>query len=445
MAFTRTIGNDEYVTQGPLGIAGIATTKRKFDLPGIITFQERFYAKFDNILRMSMPVITVTDPEPKVLSRNEAPIKFDIKSDDTDTTFEGDTLRLEDAEAIWLQAGDVLQVPNLFCDSDGANYTTTKYDTAQLYFPETVIVESVVESGAAAGIANVFVRRGNGFSTAAVAAGTVTTILSEYKLIKMGNTLADGGNAPNPVGFEPFAIQNFCQFFSKTWGETSVESSMDVYGKMTMAEKAVEKRREFFREKEWALFDGRKGKRSTDGKLQYTTGGLVEFVPNASNSLDGETRLIDFGGAFNLDRQREIDEITYRYGSERKDWFCGGQYFTVLNNNLEKMITVNDSFSKRYGWQVFEMALGHGVAMLHRHPKFTDQHTTGTGGVSYAKDCVIADTSFLNLMVMRNHDIQVRTNVQGNRAHKREDEIFCMIGLYRRFASAHAVIWNITA
>lgn len=445
MAFTRTIGNDEYVTQGPLGIAGIATTKRKYDLPGLLTYQERFYAKFDNILRQSMPVIMVSDPEPKVLTRNEAPIKFNIKSADLDTTFEGDTLRVSDTEAIWLQPGDVLQIPQIFCDSDGANYTTTKYDTAQAYFPETVIVESVVESGAGSGVANVFVRRGNGYSTASPGAGTVTTVAVEHVLIKMGNTIADGGNAANPIQFEPFAIQNFCQFFSKTWGETSVESSMDVYGKMTMAEKAVESRKEFFREKEWALFDGRKGKRSTDGKLQYTTGGLVEFVPNASDSIDGETRLIDFGGAFNLDRQREIDEITYRYGSETKDWFCGGQYFTVLNNNLEKFITVNDAFSKKYGWTVSELSLGHGVAHLHRHPKFTDQHTTGANSVAYAKDCVIADTKYLNLMVMKDHDVQVRSNIQGNRSHKREDEIFCMIGLYRRFANAHSVIWNITA
>lgn len=444
MAFNRTQGTDEYVTQGPLGIAGQATVKRKFDLPGLITFQERAYAKLDNILMNFLPTITVKDPEPKFLSRNEAPIKFDIKSDDTDTNFEGDTLRLSNTQAIWLQAGDVLMTPNLFCDSDGANYTTTKYGST--YFPETMIVESVVESGASSGVANVFVKRGNGFSTAGVSAGTVTTILSEYKLIKMQNTIADGGNAPNPVDFEPFATQNFPQFFSRTWGETSVQGAMDVYGKETMEMKAARNRREFFREIEWALFDGRKGKHQVSGMNQYTTGGIVEFVPGASSSLDGETRLIDFGGAFDLERQREIDEIVYRYGSDnqRKDWFVGGQYLTVLFNSLEKFITVNDQFSNKYGWQVLELALGHGTAMLHRHPKFTDQNTTGTGGVAYSKDAVIVDLGFLNLMIMAQHNVQVRSNIQANRTHKREDEIFCMKGLYRRFPDAHAVIYGIT-
>lgn len=442
MAFNLTQGNDEYVTSGPIGVAGQATVRRKFDLPGLITFQERAYAKLDNILMNAMPTIEVADPEPKFLSRNEAPIKFDIKSDDTDTNFEGDTLRLSDTQAVWLQAGDILQVPNLFCDSDGANYTTTKYGSG--YFPETMIVESVVLSGAAANIANVFVKRGNGFSTASAAAGTVTTILSEYKLIKMQNTIADGGNAPNPVDFEPFSTQNFNQFFSRTWGETSVETSMDVYGKESMEQKAQRKRREFFREIEWSLFDGRKGKHQVNGFNQYTTGGIVEFVPSATTALDGTTRLTDFGGAFDLDRQREIDEIHYRYGTQEKDWFVGGQYLTVLYNTLEKFITVNDKLSRLYGWRVMELDLGHGVARLHRHPKFTDQNTTGTGGVAYSKDAVIVDLSYVNLMIMKDHNVQVRSNIQAVRSHRREDEIFCMKGLYRRFPDAHAVIYNVT-
>lgn len=445
MAFNLTAGNDEFVVQGQLGIAGQATVKRKFDLPGLITFQERSYALLDNILMNSLPRIEVGDPEPKFLSRNEAPIRFNIKSDDTDTNFEGDTLRITDTLAIWMQAGDVFEVPNLFCDSDGATYTTDKYDGG--FTPETVIVESVVLSGASANVANVFVKRGNGLNTTAPAGAVVSTILSEYKLIKMQNTISDGGNAPNPVDFEPFSTQNFAQFFARTWGETSVQGQMNVYGKETLEMKAVRSRREFFREVELALFWGRKNKTTDAGALRYTTGGVVEFVPGASASLDGDTRLIDFGGAYDPERQREIDEIVYRYGNaaRRKDWFVGGQYLTVLYNALEKFITVNDQFSRKYGWQVMELQLGHGTALLHRHPMFTDLNTTGTGGVAYAKDAIITDLDYLNLMYMKGHLPQVKQNVQPNRAFKREDTIFCMKGLYRRFPDAHAVIFNITA
>lgn len=443
MAFNTTQGNDEYVASGPLGVAGQATTRRKFDLPGLMVFQERTYAKLDNILMNFLPRIMVADPEPKFLSRNEAPIKFDVKSDDTDTNNEGDTIRMSDTQAVFLQAGDVLQVPQLFCDSDGANYTTTKYGSA--YFPETVIVDTVDLSGASANVANVFVKRGNGFSTAAAAAGTVLTILSEYKLIKMHNTIQDGGNAPNPIDFEPFATQNYVQGFSRTWADTSIEAEMDVYGKETFAEKASRKRREFFREIEWSLFDGRKGKHQVSGFNQWTTGGVVEIVQGASSSLDGENRLIDFGGAFDLERQREIDEIVFRYGREVKDMFSGGQYFTVLFNSLEKLITVNDALSRKYGWQVVELSLGHGTYRIHRHPKFTDQTTSGTTGISYAKDAVIADLEYLRLMIMKGHNVQVKSNIQAPRAHRREDELFCWKGLYRQFFDAHSVIYGVTA
>lgn len=441
MAFNRTAGSEEYVAQGPLGVAGQATTKRKYDLPGLITFQERAYAKLDNILMNSMPRITVTDPEPKLLYRNEAPVKFDIKSDDTDTNFEGDTIRMSDTLAVWLQAGDVLQCPNLFCDSDGANYTTTKFGSG--YFPENIIVEAVTLSGAAANIANVFVKRGNGYSTAAVAAGTVTTILSEYKLMKQQNTIADGGNAPNAVDFEPASIQNFCQHFSRVWAETTIQGSMDVYGKETMAMKAERSRREFFREIELSLFFGRKSKTTVNGNIQWLTGGATEFVPPAASALDGTSRLIDFGSAFDLERQREIDEIVYRYGNSRqeKDWFVGGQYLTVLYNALEKFIVANDALSRKYGWAVMDLELGHGTAHLHRHPLFTDQNTTQT---AWSKDAVILDLDFLNLMIMADHNVQVKSNIQAPRAHKREDEIFCVKGLYRRFPDAHAYVYGIT-
>jgi hypothetical protein len=307
-----------------------------------------------------------------------------------------------------------------------------------------MIVESVDLSGAAAGVANVYVKRGNGYSTAAVDAGTVTTILSEYKITLMQNTIADGGNAPNPIDFEPSSEQNYAQLFSRVWGETSTQGAMQVYGKETMEQKGARNRREFFREVENALFDGRKGKHAIGGYSQWTTGGAVEYVPGATAALDGTTRLVDFGGAFDIERQREIDEITYRYGNgmQIKDWFVGGQYFTVLYNALEKFITVNDALSKRYGWRVYELELGHGLARLHRHPKFTDDTTANN---TYSKDAVILDLDYLNLMVMAEHDVQVRSNIQANRAHKREDEIFAQLGLYRRFPTAHAVIYGITA
>jgi len=440
MPVNTTQGSEQYAHQGLMTTADIPTTFRKYDLPGMITFQERATAKFDNLLRQAAPIITVTDPEPKVIHRDEEPVSLSVQADGVDSVFEGDTLILSDTESTWLQPGDVLKCPQIFCDSDGANYSTTKFQSG--YTNETMLVKSVTLSGQSAGVSQVVVQRGNGANTSAPAAGVVTTMLSEYTLIRMGNALADGYDAPHQVDREQFAEQNFIQQFSVVWGEDSVYAATDAFGKETMTDKAIRKRQAFFRQIEFMLFDGRKGKGSLNNSPIRRSGGIMEFMPDATNSLDGDTRLIDFGGAFTLERQREIDEIVYRYGnaSKIKDWMVGSMYFTVLFNNLEKSLVTNDALSRQYGWMVTELMLGHGLARLHQHSKFTEDHSSVQ---AFARDAVILDLKYLNLMVLKNHDVQLKFNIQGTRSHTREDELFTAQGLNRRFRSAHAAIYNI--
>ena len=49
MAFQTTPGTAEFVTKGALGVAGHFTDKRKYSQNDLIIFQERSYAKLDNI------------------------------------------------------------------------------------------------------------------------------------------------------------------------------------------------------------------------------------------------------------------------------------------------------------------------------------------------------------------------------------------------------------
>jgi len=438
MAFNTTPGSAEFTTKGALGVAGHYTEKRNYSKSDLIVFQERHYALMDNVLMQESRMIDVDDPEPKVFTMQESPVAFSLKSDDTDTTYEGDTIRMSDTLAVFLQAGDILEVPDLFCDSDGANYTTTKY----AFDPETIIVDSVTLSGASSGVANILVTRGNGFSKAAAAAGTVTTILSEYKLVHMGNALADGGNAALPISHDVGDEQNYCQFYSRTWEQTTQEEKLNTYAKLTMGNKAAIKRQEFFRTGEIANFFGRRGKHMvSSNKVQLKEGGLLEFMPTATTSLDGETRRIDFGGAFDLGTLREKSEIIYRYGNSRgvKHWFCGAKFFTKLWNSLEKYIVVNDKFSQRYGWKVVELELGHGNALLHRHPLLTDQSTTNN---DYASDCFVVDLDYI--WMLNYIPVSLRSNIQDNDAHTKKDEIFRQKSLHRTHPSAHAVLYGIT-
>ena len=435
MAFSATPAAAEYVKQGPLGVGDVYSGKRKYSLSDLIVFQERTNAPLDTILRMEAKTVDVTDPEPKVLTMQEAPVRFGVSVNSSSSGLgpDDDTVGISDADALFLQQGDVLMCPDIFCNAAGTTYTTTKYDQP----PETMIIKSVQLSGLSAGNALVRVARANG----AEPTSGVTQITTSMKLIHQGNALNDGGNAPNPVSHEPTDVQNYCQFFSKTWGVTDSEKPLDVYGKMTPAQRAEMKRKEFFRQKEIAYFFGRKAKiNQSGGAVQWLTGGIVEFVPAAATALDGETRLIDFGGAFDLGRLRELTERIYRYGNTAKvkHWFCDGKFYSALYNAMEKFIHVNDAFSKRYGWAVYELELGHGSALLHRHPMLTEA-TTSTN--EYGMDAIIVDLDYMKLMKFI--DVSVRSLDPG-RAHRDETEIFCQDGLWRTFPDAHAVIFGIT-
>lgn len=435
MAFSSTPAAAGYVKQGPLGVGDVYSGKRKYSLSDLIVFQERTYAMLDTILRMELKTVPVTDPEPKVLTMAEAPVKFDVgTASSSENGYDDNVVGIADAQALFLQAGDILAAPDVFCDETGANYSTTK----GTYPAETMVVESVTLSGLSSGQAKVNVARGNGSKPTA----SVTQLSTAMDLIHIGNSLVDGGNAANPVSHEPTDVQNYCQFFSETYGVTTSEKPLEVYGKMTPAQRAEFTRRKFFRKHEAAMFFGRKAVLTqSGGAKQWLTGGMAEFVPLAATAIDGETRDIDFGGAFDLGRLRELTERIYRYGNSQKvkHWFCGGKFYTYLYNALEKFIHVNDAYSRKYGWAVYELELGHGIAMLHRHPLLTDMSTSGN---EYGADAMIMDLEFLKLM---NYiDVSVR-QLDPGRAHRDETEIYCQNGLWRTFPDAHARIFGITA
>jgi len=435
MAFTTTPASAEYVSQGSVGVRGTYTTKRKYSLSDLIVWQDRKWNMFDNILRREARTITVDDPEPKVLTKQESPIKFSVRSDGTTTTLDEDTLRISDTLAKFLQAGDILSCNQIFCDSDGAAYSTTKYSSG--YTPESMIVDSVTLSGTAAGISTVIVSRGNGYRPTS----SVTTVLTEYKLIKLGNALEDGGTAPLAIWHEPNQVQNFCQLFSKTWSETETETNMNTYGKETMAQKAMRKRKEFFREVDSALLFGRKASDIRNSQTRWRTGGIVEYMPGASAALDGTSRFIDFSGAFDLETFREKMEIVFRYGSDSKVGFCGGKFFTVLYNTLEKFIVANDGLSRKWGWQVFDLETGHGIVHLLRHPILSEYDTSGQ---AWAFDMIGVDLEYVDLMVMKNMDVRIKTGVNDDDEHQAKDEIYAQLGLRRTHPTAHFTIYGIT-
>jgi len=435
MAFNNTPGSAEYVSQGSMGVRGTYTGKRKYSQSDLIVWQDRKWNLFDNILRMEARTIVVDDPEPKVFTKQETPIKFSVHSDGSTVTIDEDQLRISDTLAKFLQVGDKLICNQIFCDSDGANYSTTKFTSG--YTPESMIVKSTQLSGVASGIASVIVARGNGYEPSS----SVTTVLTEYKLIHGGNHLEDGGDAPTPIWYEPTDVQNFCELFSVTWSETETESNTNVYAKESMAQKAMRNRKDFFRRVENALLFGRKASDIRNSQKRWRTGGIVEFMPGASAALDGTTRFINQAGAFTLDSFRENMEIAFRYGSESKVGFAGGKFFSVLLNNLEQFVRMNDGLSRKWGWTVFELESGHGLLELMRHPLLSEYDTSGQ---AYAYDLIGVDLEYVDLMIMKGMDVKVKQSVQDNDEHQKKNELYGQLGLRRTHPTAHFYYYGIT-
>lgn len=428
--FSTTAGAAQNVIQGAQGVASVYTDNRQYSLSDLIVWNERRHAKLENALRARAATVIVDDPEPKVIESLETPINFAVTVNSSTTTNDNDTLGISDANARFIQPGDCLEVSGIFCDSDGSNYSTTKFDSG--YFQEVVVVQSVVPSGLSSGNAKVIVYRGNGQNP-----GTATQITTSMKVIHIGNSIVDGGNSPFPVHFEPSHVQNYCQFFSRTWAMTTSETPLNSYGKMSMEQRAAMKRKEFFRLKELSSFRGRKGKVSVSGKDQWLTGGMVEYV--SPSGLDGESRLFDFAGPFDLDTFMEKTEIIGRFGSDVRDAFVGGKFLSALWNHFQQSIIFNDEVSRRYGWAVWELDLGHVMLLLHRHPMFTD---VSTSAVDYNFDAAIVDLEYLKLMIYI--DVMTRDAVQPNNTHRTENEIFCQTGVWRTFQDAHAYFHGIT-
>jgi hypothetical protein len=438
MSSSTTPAAQGYIAQGNTGVRGIETTKRKYSLSDQIVWNNRNWAMFDNILRQELQVVTVDDMEPKLFVKDETPVKFTCHSNGADTTYEGDTMYISDTQAKWLQANDVLSCNQIFCDSDGAAYTTTKF--ASGYVPETIVVESVSLSTPTSGIAKVIVKRGNGYQQSAAAAGVVSTVSTDHVWLKQGNSLQDGWTAPTAIWQEPSELYNYLQNFSRTWQESENEKNTNMFAKETMADKAKRNRIDFFREREHALLFGRRARNVVNSQSAWRTGGLVEFIPY-TGALDSVSRFINFAGSFDYDTFREKAEIIFRYGSQNKVAFCGGKFFTALLNNFDKYITTNPKLEAKWGGKVLDLETGHGSLHLLRHPVLSELDATDQ---AWAYDCIVADLAYVKLMIMQGMDVRVKTNVQDNDVHYEKAELYGTCGLYRSNPSAHAYVYGIT-
>ena len=435
---SNTWGNDGYVNAGAAGIRAIPTSTRRHDMSDLVVYQGRRWAPLDWILRSEMKKMPVTDMEPKTVTLDEAPQTFSCNVTSGTTAINNDTLYFTNTNARHMVVGDTLTCMDLFCDSDGANYSTTKFSSG--YMPERMVIQSITLDGYAAGTATLVVRRGNGYNPASASAVT-----SDYKFIRGGTAMPTDWEAPASVNIEPGTIQNYLQVYSITASEEETRRNMEFYGKVSLNQLTEIRRGQLLRRIEYDHIWGRQSKVYVNNNIRYNTGGMAEYIPDAGQSKDGESRLIDFGGAFNVATFREKLEIIGRYGSGQKLVLTGGESFTILQNYFENYLTVNDQLTSQWVGpgvgKVFTWDAGHVQLNIMRHPGFTDFTTSSN---NFSRDMLFIDLAYVKLMYLNNMDIRIRYGVQSSDVHHVKNEIYGVMGLDRVFPEAHAYMHGIT-
>ena len=430
-------GQPSYVAD-ILGVGGITTVQRKYALSDLIIWNNRRLAKFDWFLRQNLKKEEVDDVEVRYIARREMSVTVSIGADSTSSTgTKNDLFHIPDGEAAQLKVGDILFVAGVWHNNDASTYTTDKATAmANGYILESVEVTAIGAAGSGSGTGNTQVTVVRGSGNDPTSAQQVTTTM---KLLRGNTVLTEGGTVPDPYDISASWDYNYLQLVSKTLGETDTSRAVNYYGKLTKEQRRQLKVRELLRESESHLIWGHR-RSSGSNKLKLFTGGIFEYVPTASDALDGVSRRIDYGGAANVRRTLEILELIGREGSDRKMGFCGSGFDQEMQIMFDNRVIINDELSTKYGWTVRSLEYGGIEFSWTVHPLFDRMSTTGA---DLSKDCLVVDPEFVGLYVLTTLDLQVRENVPDkSKSHEMVDEVTYQFGLKREFPDAHAYIYG---
>ena len=193
---------------------------------------------------------------------------------------------------------------------------------------------------------------------------------------------------------------------------------------------------------ELSMWQNRKAKitDTATGKLMYTFGGILEFIPKDTSHQ------INYGGALTSTGMNSLlKDVVKLGGTPEKFMFGGYSFVTSLNNAYDNKIVLNLPMKERYGLniQTLESSVG---GLIHIVPSFA---LTELG---YDWDAFVLDfgspaTPYFQYMYM--DDIYINTGrdgkgIQENDEFIRKEEFVAKIGLIRRASQYQAHIYGVT-
>lgn len=402
------------VSTGFKGYAGIFAQRRKYDFSDKVIQKSRVHARLFNILSKNLTKMSTTELEPRIFEFTEENDAIGITNDPgTGTTFE-----MLNADAQMLQAHDVLAVLISSITSAPSQ--------------ETIKVVSV---GAADGGST----NGTGYTDVTVRRGSSAINISDgtaYKLIWMGNSVAENAAGSAPRTKEPNYTYNYLQLFDKTVGESKDIENSEFYAKQffSISGEATRKRNMLMKNMNWAYYLGERDRETAeDGNFRHFTGGIYETIASGNK--------LDMNGSMTVNYWQEKSDTTwFKNGNDRHvKWLaCGPKFHTEINNMFTQyyQLDVNQQLSKFYGIRIITLELSGGTFNIFREETFLE-----TG---YSNCAFILDGDYLAYMYLRNRDVQIDKTVTdpSEKWNKTKWKLFGRVGLFRAYSTAHHFLYN---
>lgn len=428
---------------GAYGLGNVPSALLKYDkdkdYAGMIVYIQREIAALTYLIREKLPRVPVSSHEPTLPEVTERSYKFNLSSSSPagSSGVMTQTWVFADDDAKNFQKNDFFTVDGVFFDGT-ATWTTTF--AAASGDKEQVRILDVGTAGSGGGsTTNVTVQRG----WSGTGSGTPTQVTTTMNLVLSSSAAGEGSRSRKSIGKNMVTDSNYVQLFREPYEATDFEMDEDLFYKerpeqvnANLASLLLLKKMEF------SFWINRKNKvqDTTTGKLLYTTGGVIPFIPKDANHQINYGGVVTAPGFNNL-----VKTLMLLGGSEEKWFFCGYSLANAISNAFDNKIELNQPLSERYMLRIktIESSVGGAVHIL---PSFALTEL-GYDSEAFCLDLGTPQTPYFQYMYM--DDIYINSGrdgkgIQANDEFIRKEEFVGKVGLIRRASQYQAHIYGFT-
>lgn len=436
-------GTEGALVSGAYGLNDIPSALLKFDkdkdYAGMILYIQREIASFTFLVREKLPRVQVSSHEPTLPEITERSYKFNL-TDNGPSGASGvmiQVVNFSDTDAKNFQKNDFLTVDGVYFNGT-ATWTTTFSATSG---PKEVVrvLDVDVEGSGGASKTKVTIQRGWGGD----GTGTPAQITTTMTLVLTTSAASEASRSRKSIGKNLVTDSNYIQLLREPYEATDFEMDEDLFYKerpeqinANLASLLLTKKMEFM------AWQGRKAKvpDTTSGKLLYTSGGIMEFIPRDADHHKNFGSIVTATGLNTL-----FKDVALLGGTEERWFFVGYSLATAIANAFDNKIKFNEELADVYRLKVpvIESSVGLRINIV---PSFALTEL-GYDWEGWCLDFGSPDAPFFQYMFME--DIYINTGrdgkgIQANDEFTRKEEFVAKIGLIRRASQYQVHVYGVT-